>query len=134
VLAASHVMSQPDLSQFFGCWFHQDCLEDADSWQGVARQFVATEGAAAADSTATAIMELARSNPSDHELSAALARLGSFYIPEHGIQAWLVALAQELQQLAANNSFKPNPLRGSKPKLEFVGRVGLIQVLGPYGC
>lgn len=29
-----------------------------------------------------------------------------------------------------NNSFKPSPLRGSTPKLEFVGRVGLIQLLG----
>jgi hypothetical protein len=106
-------MSQPDLSQFFGCWFHQDCLEDAGSWQGVVRQFVAIEGAAAADSTAAAVLALAGSAKSDHELSVVLAQLGSFYIPERGVQAWLMGLAQELQQLAANNSFKPNPLRGS---------------------
>jgi hypothetical protein len=33
-------------------------------------------------------------------------------------------------QMRPNNSFKPNPLRGPKPKPEPLGRVGLIQVLG----
>ena len=32
--------------------------------------------------------------------------------------------------LRPNNSFKPNPLRGSRLKPESLGRVGLIQVLG----
>jgi hypothetical protein len=34
-----------------------------------------------------------------------------------------------LVALRPNNSFKPNPLRGSWPKPESLGRVGLIQVL-----
>jgi hypothetical protein len=113
VLAANHNMSQFDLFQFFGCWFHQDCLEDASSWQDVARQFITVEGPDSATAAATAILALARSRSNDQELSAALLQLGCFYIPDQGVQSWLIELAQELRQLAANNSFKPNPLRGS---------------------
>jgi len=104
------------LSHLFGAYFHQDWTLDAPSWKHVVRQYLKDEGSAAGDLAADAAFTLADSALSDQDLAAHIAKLGCYYWPG-GTQAfrpWLKSLALELRiHSAANNSFKPNPLRGS---------------------
>lgn len=92
-----------ELSQFFGCYFHQDWDLDDHSWEGVVRRFVAESGKSTAHCIAEKIMKLADSAESDDQLAEAVQGFGCYYCPDSrlGMRTWLMGLIAALQTEAA---------------------------------
>ena len=92
-----------DLDQFFGAYFHQDWVFEADDWRGVVDQFSASPNRRREqlDELADSIDELVRSC-SESELSSAIARMGGFYdpTPAETYAVWLRQVAKRLRQRA----------------------------------
>jgi hypothetical protein len=93
-----------DLEQFFGAYFHQDWLLEADDWQGIVDQYSAssTRTSQQLRTLATHIDELRDSHP-DSELPGAILDMGGFYDPrpEMTYSDWLGHIAKRLRQHAA---------------------------------
>jgi hypothetical protein len=88
-----------ELSQFFGCYFHQDWNLDDHSWEGVVRRFVAESGESAASSVAEQITLLAEQKESDAKLAEAIESFGCYYCPGSvaGMRTWLRDLSAALK-------------------------------------
>lgn len=92
-----------ELSQFFGCYFHQDWDFDDHSWEGVVRRFVAESGKSTAHSIAEKIMKLADSAESADQLAEAVRGFGCYYSPDSrsGMRTWLKDMSAALETEAA---------------------------------
>jgi hypothetical protein len=88
-----------ELSQFFGCYFHEDWNLDDHSWEGVARRFLAESGQSAAHSVAEKITKLANRVKSDGQLAEIIQGFGCYYCPgSHSeMRAWLKDLSAALE-------------------------------------
>jgi len=91
------------LSQFFGCYFHQDWDLEAHDWEGVVRRSVAESGKSIAHSIAEKIMKLADRAESDDQLAEVVQGLGCYYCPDSrsGMRTWLRDLSAALETEAA---------------------------------
>lgn len=96
---------QEQLSQFFGCYFHQDWDLDDNSWESVVRRFVAESGKNTAHSIAEQIMELADSAKSDDQLAEAIQGVGCYYRADSpsGMRTWLKNISAALETESARN-------------------------------
>ncbi|WP_307787697.1 contact-dependent growth inhibition system immunity protein [Mycolicibacterium sp. S2-37] len=92
-----------ELEQFFGAYFHQDWVLEADDWQGVVDQFStsSTKTSQQLRSLASLIDELRGSRP-DSELAVAMMDMGGFYDPrpEMTYVDWLGLVAERLRDNA----------------------------------
>lgn len=95
-----------ELSQFFGCYFHQDWDLDDHSWEGVVWRYVAESGRSTAHFIAEKIMKLANSAGADDELAEAVQGFGCYYCPDSrsGMRTWLRDLSAVLEIEAAGES------------------------------
>ncbi len=97
-------MSQVNLEQFFGGWFHQDWQRDAPTWQGVVQLYARSDGSSAARSASDAVFALVLSESNDTALATKLATLGCEYWPgsAQDVRSWLTALGFELRQASGS--------------------------------
>jgi len=88
------------LSNFFGCYFHEDWTDDAANTEDVVAEYMRTTAPGALHELSAAILELSRRFGSDAELEEYLdSTLGSYYLPSfEGIsaKAWLERVSSQL--------------------------------------
>ena len=93
-----------DVEQFFGAYFHQDWLLEADDWQGVVDQYSAlpTRTSQQLYALAKHVDEFRDSRPAS-ELPTAMMDIGGFYDPrpEMTYREWLGQIAERLRQHAS---------------------------------
>ena len=90
------------MEQFFGGNFHPDWDLEADDWPQIVDNFVAGEEPRHLYSLARDIDEF-RSRGQEHELHAAMLKMGGFYDPRPDMtyRSWLGEVAARLRQHAA---------------------------------
>ncbi|HEY8207093.1 MAG TPA: contact-dependent growth inhibition system immunity protein, partial [Myxococcaceae bacterium] len=80
----------PELSQFFGCYFHQDWRLEAPDWESVVKNFLRENPADFISGVTEELGRLLEMNLDREEMRAALDKLGSAYSPgpEMSDQEW----------------------------------------------
>jgi hypothetical protein len=87
------------LSEFLAGYFHQDWHLDDQSWEDVARRFVAESGENAGSLVAEQITLLTDQEESDAKLAEAVESFGCYYWPGSvaEMRTWLRDLSAELK-------------------------------------
>lgn len=97
--------SPSDLEQFFGAYFHQDWVLEADDWRGIVDRYSKSPTRTPQHLRALAadIDQLRRDHPAS-EVHTALMDMGAFYDPrpEMTYREWLTHVAERLRQRAAD--------------------------------
>lgn len=93
----------PELSQFFGCYFHQDWRLEASDWQGAVKNFVIENPADFVRAVTEELGRFLALNLDQKEMGAALDELGSAYSPgpEMSDKEWLHCLHDLLREAVA---------------------------------
>lgn len=96
------MQSTNSLKQFFGDYFHQDCLLDDPSWMTIVLRYRVESGAAVARAIADEIRVLISGAHSEETLESFLFdELGCYYTPRPDlggprVSEWLASLSTEL--------------------------------------
>jgi hypothetical protein len=96
--------STESLKQFFGGYFHQDCLLDDPNWEAIVQRYREDEGETTACVIAGEIRALVAESTSEEALATHLFQeLGCYYSPRPDIggpifSAWLGSVCAELEK------------------------------------
>ncbi len=98
-----------DLHQFFGAYFHEDAVFDAENWQEIVDEYVDDDPTAEPLQALAREIEALRETLSESDLERLLRKIHLNYIPQHQTYTeWLGQVAERLRLhadgIAANRS------------------------------
>ena len=90
--------SKNNLMQFFGAYFHQDCMLEDPSWEAVVDRYINDSDQALIELTASGIDELLEKNTGVAALEKSMvSELGCYYLPARKhLLSWLSEIKQRL--------------------------------------